>query len=104
MTAAELLLALADEETLEFARRMIGRQQLALLLATKAIASEEDAALDAEAVAQILGVHKRHAYRRIQTATCQMKKRITWESQNSQKPFTGESQRATARGTPKNHV
>jgi hypothetical protein len=104
MTAAELLLALADEETLELARRMVGRQQLALLLATKAIAGEEDATLDASAVAQILGVHKRHAYRRIQTATRQMKKRVTFESQNNHKPFAGESQNATTKGTPKKRV
>jgi hypothetical protein len=54
---------------------MIEKRQLALLLATKAIAIREDAVLDAEAVAQILGVHKRHAYRLIKTATCQMKKK-----------------------------
>ena len=36
MTSLELLLALADEETLEFARRMIGKPRLALLLAKAA--------------------------------------------------------------------
>jgi S1-C subfamily serine protease len=55
MTSLELLLALADEETLEFARRMIGKPRLALLLAKAAIETEGGAALDAEAVAEILG-------------------------------------------------
>lgn len=104
MTPAELLLALADEETLELARRMIGKPRLALLLATKAVGSEEDTALDAEAVAQILGVHKRYAYKLIKIATCQMKKRVTFDSENNHKPFAGESQNAAARGTPKKHV
>jgi hypothetical protein len=63
MTSQELLLALADGETLELARRMIGKPRLAFLLAKEAIGPEGETALHAEAVAQILGVHKRHAYR-----------------------------------------
>jgi len=47
MTSLELLLALADEETLELARRMIGKPRLALLLAKAAIETEGGAALDA---------------------------------------------------------
>jgi hypothetical protein len=73
MTSQELLLALADKDTLELARRMIGKPRLAFLLAKQAIGPEGETSLDAEAVAQILGVHKRHAYRLIKSATCQMK-------------------------------
>src|SRR5215813_8137069 len=65
MTSQELLLALADGETLELARKMIGKPRLALLLARQAIGPEGQTSLDAEAVAQVLGVHKRHAYRLI---------------------------------------
>jgi hypothetical protein len=88
MTSQELLLALADGETLELARRMIGKPRLAFLLAKQAIGAEDDTALDAEAVAQILGVHKRHAYRLIKSATCQMKK----ESPSSHKRITKRPQ------------
>jgi hypothetical protein len=42
---------------------MIGKPRLALVLAKEAIGTEGGAALDAAAVAQKLGVHKRHAYR-----------------------------------------
>jgi hypothetical protein len=38
MTAFERLLALADEETIIMARNMIGRKQLAILLAKAALA------------------------------------------------------------------
>jgi hypothetical protein len=44
MTSQELLLALADEETLELARRMIGKPRLAFLLPT-ALTSIEPPAL-----------------------------------------------------------
>ena len=84
MTSQELLLALADGETLELARKMIGKPRLAFLLAKQAIGPEGETSLDAEAVAQILGVHKRHAYRLIKSAGCQTKKshsRLTKESQ-----------------------
>jgi len=67
MTSHELLLALADEDTLELARRMIGKPRLAFLLAEEAIGPEGETSLDVEAVAQILGVHKRHAYRLIKS-------------------------------------
>src|SRR5262245_15892976 len=73
MTSRELLLALADGETLELARKMIGKPRLAFLLAKQAIGPEGETSLDAEAVAQILGVHKRHAYRLIRSASCQKK-------------------------------
>ena len=92
MTSQELLLALADRDTLELARRMIGKARLALLLAKEAIGPEGELSLDAEEVAQILGVHKRHAYRLIKSASCQTKKIVTVESQKSHKPFAGESQ------------
>jgi len=59
MTSQELLLALADKDTLELARRMIGKPRLAFLLAKEAIGPEGELSLDAEEVAQILGVHKR---------------------------------------------
>ena len=87
MTSQELLLALADRDTLELARRMIGKARLAFLLAKEAIGPEGELSLDAEEVAQILGVHKRHAYRLINSASCQTKKNSHVESQKSHKPF-----------------
>ena len=92
MTSQELLLALADGETLELARKMIGKPRLAFLLAKRAIGPEDETSLDAEAVAQILGVHKRHAYRLIKSANCQTGKIVTVGSQKNHKPFTEESQ------------
>jgi len=91
MTSRELLLALADGETLELARKMIGKPRLAFLLAKQAIGPEGETSLDAEAVAQILGVHKRHAYRLIKSASCQAKKshsRVTKESQTIRRRVT----------------
>jgi len=85
MTSLELLLALADEETLEFARRMIGKPRLALLLAKAAIETDGGVALDADAVAEILGVHKRHAYRLKKSKTCQMEKKSRSSHKRSQK-------------------
>jgi hypothetical protein len=104
MTSQELLLALADGETLELARRMIGKPRLTFLLAKQAIGSEGETSLDAEAVAQILGIHKRHAYRLIKSATCQMKKRVTVESQKNHKPFAGESQHVAPGRASKKHM
>ena len=88
MTSQELLLALADGETLELARKMIGKPRLAFLLAKQAIGPEGETTLDAEEVAQILGVHKRHAYRLIKSASCQTNKK----SQSTQKRITNRSQ------------
>ena len=88
MTSQELLLALADGETLELARKMIGKPRLAFLLAKQAIGPEGETSLDAEEVAQILGVHKRHAYRLIKSASCQMKKK----SQSTHKRITTRPQ------------
>ena len=104
MTSQELLLALADRETLELARRMIGKPRLAFLLAKQAIAPEGETSLDAEAVAQVLGVHKRHAYRLIKSETCQTKKIVTIESQKNHKPFAGESQYVATGRVTKKHV
>jgi hypothetical protein len=87
MTSQELLLALADGETLELARKMIGKPRLAFLLAKQAIGPEGETSLDAEAVAQILGVHKRHAYRLIKSASYQKKK----QSQSGHKTITNRS-------------
>jgi hypothetical protein len=100
MTSRELLLALADGETLELARKMIGKPRLAFLLAKQAIGPEGETSLDAEAVAQILGVHKRHAYRLIKSASCQTEKK----SQSGHKPFAEESQYVTTGRVPKKHV
>ena len=74
MTSQELLLALADKDTLDLARRMIGKPRLAFLLAKEAIGPEGELSLDAEEVAQILGVHKRHAYRVIRAQAVKRKK------------------------------
>ena len=83
---------------------MIGKPRLAFLLAKQAIGAEDDTALDAEAVAQILGVHKRHAYRLKKNKTCQMEKRVTVESRNDHKRFAGESQNGTVAQMAKKHV
>ena len=88
MTSQELLLALADGETLELARKMIGKPRLAFLLAKQAIGPEGETTLDAEEVAQILGVHKRHAYRLIKSASCKTNKK----SKSTQKRITNRSQ------------
>jgi len=104
MTSQELLLALADKDTLELARRMIGKPRLAFLLAKEAIGPEGELSLDAEEVAQILGVHKRHAYRVIKSASCQTKKTVTVESQKSHKSYAGESQYVATGRVPKKHV
>ena len=104
MTSQELLLALADKDTLELARRMIGKPRLAFLLAKEAIGPEGELSLDVEEVAQILGVHKRHAYRLIQSATCQMKKRVTIESKDNHEPFAKESRLVVTGKTSKKHV
>jgi len=90
MTSRELLLALADGETLELARKMIGKPRLAFLLAKQAIGPEGETSLDAEAVAQILGVHKRHAYRLIKSASSQTEKK----SQSGHKRVTNRSQKS----------
>jgi len=90
MTSQELLLALADGETLELARKMIGKPRLAFLLAKQAIGPEGETSLDAEAVAQILGVHKRHAYRLIKSASSQTEKK----SQSGHKRVTNHSQKS----------
>jgi hypothetical protein len=66
---------------------MIGKPRLALLLAKAAIETEGGAALDAGEVAEILGVHKRHAYRLKKGKPCQMEK----ESQTSHKTITNGS-------------
>jgi len=104
MTSQELLLALADGETLELARKMIGKPRLAFLLAKQAIGPEGETSLDAEVVAQVLGVHKRHAYRLIKSASCQKKKQSQSGSQNDHKPFARELQYVTTGRVPKNHV
>jgi len=87
MTSQELLLALADGETLELARKMIGKPRLAFLLAKQAIGPEGETSLDAGAVAQILGVHKRHAYRLIRAQAVKRKK----QSQSGHKTITNGS-------------
>jgi len=102
MASQELLLALADGETLELARKMIGKPRLAFLLAKQAIGPEGETSLDAEAVAQILGVHKRHAYRLIRSASCQKKKTVAVGPQNNQKPSAGESRYITTGRVKKN--
>ena len=102
MTSRGLLLALADGETLELARKMIGKPRLAFLLAKQAIGPEGETSLDAEAVAQILGVHKRHAYRLIKSESCRTKKK----SQSGHKRVTNHSQKShnmsQPEGSPKN--
>src|SRR6516165_2088905 len=104
MTSQELLLALADGETLELARKMIGKPRLAFLLAKQAIGPAGETSLDAEAVAQVLGVHKRHAYRLIKSANCQTGKIVTVGSQKNHKPFTGESQYVATGRVPGKHL
>jgi hypothetical protein len=81
---------------------MIGKPRLAPLLDPVAVENEGSIALDA--VAEIPGAHKRHAFRLMKATICQTKKRFTYESQNNHKRFGGESQDATDRRTQKKHV
>jgi hypothetical protein len=64
MTALEKLLAIADDETVALALRMVGKKDLALFLA-KTIAASMGKTLDPDEVAQIFGITKKSAYHKI---------------------------------------
>jgi hypothetical protein len=55
MSAFERLLAIADDETLDLARAMIGKPELALLLAKEAL-KNTTGVLSATTVAKVLGI------------------------------------------------
>jgi hypothetical protein len=60
MSAFERLLAIADEETLDLARAMIGKPELALLLAKEALKNTTEV-LSPTAVAEVLGISRNGA-------------------------------------------
>ena len=67
MSAFERLLAIADEETLDLARAMIGKPELALLLAKEALT----------AVAEVLGISRNGATNKIEN--CAISERPAWD-------------------------
>jgi Trk K+ transport system NAD-binding subunit len=58
------LLQTADAETMDMVRAMVGKKELALFIA-KSIANEIGTAVNAKAVASILGITKDSAYNKI---------------------------------------
>jgi hypothetical protein len=65
MSGFERLLAIADEETLDLARAMIGKPELALLLAKEALKNTTEV-LSPTAVAEVLGISRNGATNKIE--------------------------------------
>jgi len=64
MSGFEKLLALADERTLEMARELIGRKELAFLLAQAAI-SQTASHIKSKPVADLFGINEDSARKRL---------------------------------------
>src|ERR1700737_544571 len=75
MSAFERLLAIADEETLDLARAMIGKPELALLLAKEALKNTTEV-LSPTIVAEVLGISRNGATNKIEN--CAISERPTW--------------------------
>ncbi len=75
MSAFERLLAIADEETLELARAMIGKPELALLLAKEALKNTNEV-LSPDTVAGVLGISRNGATNKIEN--CGVSERPAW--------------------------
>jgi hypothetical protein len=67
MSAFERLLAIADEETLDLAREMIGKPELALLLAKEALKNTTEV-LSPATVAKIMGISQKGATNQIENS------------------------------------
>ena len=76
MSAFERLLAIADEETLDLARAMIGKPELALLLAKEALKNTTEV-LSPNAVAEVLGISRNGATNKIEN--CAISERPAWD-------------------------
>jgi hypothetical protein len=75
MSAFERLLAIADEETLDLARAMIGKPELALLLAKEALKNTTEV-LSPAAVAEVLGISRNGATNKIEN--CAISEQPAW--------------------------
>jgi hypothetical protein len=75
MSAFERLLAISDEETLDLARAMIGKPELALLLAKEALKNTTEV-LSPAAVAEVLGISRNGATNKIEN--CAISERPAW--------------------------
>jgi hypothetical protein len=75
MSAFERLLAIADEETLDLARAMIGKPELALLLAKEALKNTTEV-LSPVTVAEVLGISRNGATNKIEN--CAISERPAW--------------------------
>ena len=75
MSAFDRLLAIADEETLDLARAMIGKPELALLLAKEALKNTTEV-LSPVTVAEVLGISRNGAPDKIEN--CAVSERPTW--------------------------
>jgi ABC-type ATPase involved in cell division len=76
MSAFERLLAIADEETLDLARAMIGKPELALLLAKEALKNTTEV-LSPAIVAEVLGISRNGATHMIEN--CAASERPAWD-------------------------
>jgi hypothetical protein len=76
MSAFERLLAIADEETLDLARAMIGKPELALLLAKEALKNTTEI-LSPTTVAKVLNTTPRGASNMIEN--CGISERPAWD-------------------------
>ena len=76
MSAFERLLAIADEETLDLARAMIGKPELALLLAKEALKNTTEV-LSPTTVAEVLGISRNGATNKIEN--CAISERPAWD-------------------------
>jgi len=76
MSVFERLLAIADEETLDLARAMIGKPELALLLAKEALKNTTQV-LSPTAIAEVLGISRNGATNKIEN--CAISKRPAWD-------------------------
>jgi hypothetical protein len=75
MSAFERLLAVSDEETLDLAREMIGKPELALLLAKEALKDSTEV-LSPTPVAEVLGISRNGATHKIEN--CAIPERPAW--------------------------
>jgi hypothetical protein len=75
MSAFERLLAIADEETLDLARGMIGKPELALLLAKEALKNTTEV-LSPATVAKIMGISQKGATNQIEN--CAISEQPAW--------------------------
>jgi ABC-type ATPase involved in cell division len=76
MSAFERLLAIADEETMDLARAMIGKPELALLLAKEALKNTTEV-LSPAIVAEVLGISRNGATNLIEN--CAAFDRPAWD-------------------------